>query len=386
MSTPPQKQKDNLFIHQDVLSAISHEGNLGDKLECIHQAMRTQFPFIHRISVAMYDPKTDMLKTFIHSSGGAEPLTNYQTKLADSDSLMETLEKGLPRVVNDISIFRDGRREHTKRVAREGYASSYTMPMYSNDQFFGFLFINSYDSAPFSESVLQRIDPYGHLIILTVINDLSVLQNLIAAVKTARDFAHARDGETGAHQDRMSRFARLIARRIANKFQLSDEYIENLFIYSPLHDIGKMTIPDHILLKEGKLTEEEFRIMQTHAKNGLELVNHMLENYNVSDIHHIDMLRNIASLHHEAIDGSGYPEGLMGSDIPIEARIVAAADVFDALTSKRPYKHAWTNDEAFDTLKKLASIKLDRDCVNALVNSRKEVEQIQQQFLEDTVD
>ena len=386
MSTPPQKQKDNLFIHQDVLSAISHEGNLGDKLECIHQAMRTQFPFIHRISVAMYDPKTDMLKTFIHSSGGAEPLTNYQTKLADSSSLMEILEKGLPRVVNDISIFRHGRREHTKRVAREGYASSYTMPMYSNDQFFGFLFINSYDSAPFSESVLQCIDPYGHLIILTVINDLSVLQNLIAAVKTARDFSHARDGETGEHQDRMSRFARLIARRIADKFELSDEYIENLFIYSPLHDIGKMTIPDHILLKEGKLTEEEFRIMQTHAKNGLELVNHMLENFDVSDIHHIDMLRNIASLHHEAIDGSGYPEGLMGSDIPIEARIVAAADVFDALTSKRPYKHAWTNDEAFDTLKKLASIKLDRDCVNALVNSRKEVEQIQQQFLEDTVD
>lgn len=374
-----------MFAHQDVLAAINQNVRLDQKFEYIHRAMGAQFPFIHRIASAVYDPKTDILKTFIHSSGGAEPLNHYQARLADSASLMEILEKGKPRVVNDLGIFHSSRQEHTKKIAAGGYGASYTMPMYNDGKFFGFLFFDSHDTEPFTETVLQRLDPYGHLISLVIINELGTIENLLASVKVARDFCHTRDDETGAHQDRMSRYARLIARKISDKFGLSDEQIERIFIYSPLHDIGKLGIPDRILFKPDKLTEEEFEVMKSHTKIGRELVDCMLDHFSFSGNHQTDILKNIAEFHHEAVDGSGYPEGRVAADIPIEARIVAVADVFDALTSARPYKEAWDIDKAFDTLNKLAGIKLDGDCVDALVCSREEVEQIQQQFLEDSI-
>ena len=97
-------------------------------------------------------------------------------------------------------------------------------------------------------------------------------------------------------------------------------------------------------------------------------------------------MRNIAEYHHEAVNGTGYPYGKTSKDIPLEARIVAVADVFDALTSRRPYKEAWSNDEAFASLQQLADQKLDHDCVKALIEHREEVEQIQQRFKEDYYD
>jgi HD-GYP domain-containing protein (c-di-GMP phosphodiesterase class II) len=201
-------------------------------------------------------------------------------------------------------------------------------------------------------------------------------------VRTAREMMHARDDETGSHLDRMARYARLIALAIADKYGLSDEYIEQIFIFAPLHDIGKIGIPDRVLLKPGKLDDAERALMMTHAQRGRELIDQMLGNFELGDTPHIDILRNIAELHHESVDGSGYPHGIRGADIPIEARIVAVADVFDALTSRRPYKPAWSIDEALAALQRLAGFKLDTDCVAALIEHRDKVEEIQAQFRE----
>ena len=233
--------------------------------------------------------------------------------------------------------------------------------------------------------MLRQIDPYGHLIALTIIHDLSTMQTLMSTIKTARDMAHLRDDETGAHQDRMSRYARLIARKIAALHNLSDERIEKIFIFSVLHDIGKIGMPDYILLKRGKLSSEEFTEMKAHTSKGRQIVDQMVANFGLDTLPDIDILRNIAELHHETMDGSGYPHGRSGDQIPVEARITAVADIFDALTSQRPYKKAWSNDEAFDMLRQLSGVKLDPDCVNALIDGRQEVEQIQQRFREDIV-
>ncbi len=242
-----------------------------------------------------------------------------------------------------------------------------------------------YDSDCFGEEVLRQIDPFGHLIALTIISDLVAMHILLATVKTARDLVHARDGETGAHLDRMSRFARVIALGVAGKYGLSDEYIEKIFIFSPLHDIGKIAIPDRVLLKPGRLDPEEQALMRTHTLRGREIIDRMLQHFDLAQMQGNDILRNIALFHHEAVDGSGYPEGRAGEAIPIEARIVAVADIFDALTSRRPYKPAWSNDEAFALLRKLSGTKLDSGCVEALIDSRGEVEEIQQRFQENTV-
>ncbi|MBZ0092531.1 MAG: HD domain-containing protein, partial [Sulfuricellaceae bacterium] len=141
---------------------------------------------------------------------------------------------------------------------------------------------------------------------------------------------------------------------------------------------------DSILLKPAKLTEDEFETMKTHTRKGGEIIDMMLNNFALDSFPHTDILRNIALHHHEAVNGSGYG-GLTDAEIPIEAKIVAVADVFDALTSVRPYKEAWSNDKAFEFLHAMAGSKFDSDCVAALANCRAEVEMIQEKFREDRI-
>lgn len=373
-----------LFSHTDTLDALNRNQPLSDKLRFIHDLICNRYPSIERLAVAVYDPKTDLLKTFIHSSDEERPLSHYQARLSDSRSLCEIVEVGRPRVVNDLTIFQQSGKEHSQYILSQGFEASYTLPMYHSEKLFGFLFFNSSEKGIFNDEVLHYLDLFGHLLSLTVAQELNQLRTLQAAVATARDLTHHRDNETGGHLDRMSRYARLIAETLAPKHGFSDEYVERIFLFSPLHDIGKIAIPDDILLKPGILTEQEYELMKSHAVKGREIIDDMLKHFGVAALDHCDVLRNIAQYHHEKMNGMGYPEGLQGEDIPIEARIISVADIFDALTSKRPYKDAWSNEQAFDLLERLSGNTLDSDCVNALLDHREEVEQIQLQFREDT--
>ena len=160
--------------------------------------------------------------------------------------------------------------------------------------------------------------------------------------------AEFRDNETGFHVIRMSHHARLIA-LAAN---CGEEWADLLFNAAPMHDVGKIGIPDHILLKPGRLDPEEWEIMKSHSTIGAEIIG--------SDQSELMRLsRVIAEAHHEKWDGSGYPHGLRGEDIPLAARIVAIADVFDALTSERPYKKAWSVEEAVAFIKKESASHFD---------------------------
>jgi len=371
------------FPHEDALAGLNENTTLRDKLNTAHRAVQAKFPFIARIAATLYDPETQVLKTYIHSSGQDNPLENYQTLIDNAPSLKKILAAGRPRVINNMLTFENGQREHTVRLGRQGYAASYTLPFYHNGVFLGFVFFNSYQADVFSESVLAEIDLYAHLIAMMIINELSSIKILGAALRTTSQITHMRDPETGSHLDRMSRYSRLIAMEMSKKHKLSDDYIEHLFMFAPLHDIGKIGIPDSILLKPAPLDRGEREIMKSHTRIGREIIDNLLENFMLEDITHVDVMRNIAEYHHEAVNGTGYPEGRQGDAIPLEARIVAVADVFDALTSKRPYKQAWPNDRAFDTLHKLAGHSLDRECVEALKSRRIEVEEIQRQFRED---
>jgi HD-GYP domain-containing protein (c-di-GMP phosphodiesterase class II) len=147
----------------------------------------------------------------------------------------------------------------------------------------------------------------------------------------------------------------------------------------------KISIPDSVLLKPGKLTPEEFEVMKEHAQRGREIIEALLEDFSLDSVKHIDILKNIAQYHQEAFDESGYPQGLTKEQIPIETRIVAVADIFDALTSACPYKEAWTNDRTFEKIQDMASTKLDEEYVAALLKNREEVELIQEQFKENSI-
>lgn len=372
-----------LYSHQDTLEQLNGSAPLPDKLRFVHRILKQRLDFIERIAIAIYDPKTDLLKTFIHSSGGGEPLSHYQARLAESRSLQEIIEVGRPRVVNDLTIFEENDKTHSQRIQAQGYAASYTLPMYRHGVFFGFIFFNASRSGVFDEETLHYLDLFGRLLSLSVIDELQQFTTLQAAVNTARDITHHRDNETGTHLDRMSRYSRLIAEQLAARYGFSDEYVEQIFLFSPLHDIGKIAIPDNILLKQGKLDAQEYAVMKTHTLRGREIIEEMLRHFGLQGLERGAMLRNITEYHHECINGLGYPQGLMGEEIPIEARIIAVADIFDALTSRRPYKAAWSNEDAFALLREMAGKQLDPDCVAAFLGQSAQVEEIQRQFSED---
>ncbi len=375
--------EDAIFSYDSDLRGVTDKAPLSDKVNYLHQVIRARHPSIQRIAIALYDEKSDLLTTYLHSSLDANPLSRYQHPLSQAASLRAVREDGRPRVVNDLSIFAAGTNEHSRRIDEAGYQASYTLPMFRDGRFFGFTFFNADRKGAFSDETLHSLDLFGHLLSLMVIAELESMRTLVAAVQTARDITHHRDNETGSHLDRMSRYVRLITRTLAPKYGFDDEFIEQLFLFSPLHDIGKIAIPDNILLKPARLTEAERATMQTHTTKGREIIDTLLENFGLDGFYRIDILRNIAEYHHEEMSGGGYPNGLSGDDIPIESRIVAVADIFDALTSERPYKRAWSNEEAFDALCRMAGNQLDRECVEALLENREQVEGIQAQFAED---
>jgi putative two-component system response regulator len=183
--------------------------------------------------------------------------------------------------------------------------------------------------------------------------------------------AEFRDPETGAHILRMAHFSQLIARELGMSVADQDLLLEA----APMHDIGKVGVADKIMLKPGKLDEQEFAIMKGHAMIGYELLKG-------SSSKVLQAGAEIAKGHHEKFDGSGYPDGIKGADIPIFSRIVAVADVFDALTSERPYKKAWEIEAAVDFLNNGAGSHFDPDCVKAFLNAWEDVMAVREQYKE----
>jgi putative two-component system response regulator len=178
-----------------------------------------------------------------------------------------------------------------------------------------------------------------------------------------------RDEETSAHVERMSRYAALIARAMG----WDEEDCELLRIAAPMHDVGKVSIPDGILFKPGKLSIAEFEVIKTHAERGAEILGK-------SDNPLLVLASLVARTHHEQWDGLGYPFGLAGEEIPLAGRIAAVADVFDALVSRRVYKPAFPMPQALDVLKKGRGAHFDGDVVDAFLASMDEVMEIRRRY------
>src|SRR4051812_47475076 len=178
-----------------------------------------------------------------------------------------------------------------------------------------------------------------------------------------------RDKQTGNHLQRMARYSALIAHNLG----LGNDTTHVMEVAAPMHDIGKIGIADSILLKPGPLSPSEIDVMRTHPRIGYDILKGSPSKY-------LSMGAIIALGHHEKFDGTGYPNGLHAEDIPLVARVVAVADVFDALVSERPYKHAWNLDEGIDFLKGQRGKHFDSSCVDAFLADRAKVQAINEEF------
>ncbi|MCK5191492.1 MAG: two-component system response regulator [Methylococcales bacterium] len=183
--------------------------------------------------------------------------------------------------------------------------------------------------------------------------------------------AEYKDNQTGLHVIRMSHYSRLIATHL----NANEAWVELLFNAAPMHDIGKIGISDDKLLKPGKLDDEEWEVMRRHPEFGSEILGD-------NDSELLQMAKEIALNHHEKWDGSGYPQGLKGENIPLTARIIAIADVFDALTTKRPYKNAWPVERAISFIDEKSGSHFDPELVIAFHKALPEILKIKAQYAE----
>ena len=349
-----------------------NNGSLGERIQAVHERLLRAIPQVDRIACVLYDPGTDLLKTFVSSTRHGVPMDGYEFRLA---------ETGECRVIDDIPAAVNPDSPHSKWLLDQGYRSSFTMPMHDKGEFMGLMFFNARQAAAFNAEAQRDAMLHGNLMTMTIAAEKDVVRGILRSVELIGELARQRDFETGPHLDRMAHYSRLIAVSVAEHYGLSDEKIEHIFLFAPLHDIGKIGISDGILMKPGPLDAAERQSMQKHVRLGVDLARKVLDKMDARGLADSLTMTNIIAGHHEMMDGSGYPDGLRGEQIPVEARIVAVADVFDALTSRRPYKEPWPVAAAVVELRRMLDAgKLDARCVYGLEAGLAQIDTIRRRY------
>lgn len=207
---------------------------------------------------------------------------------------------------------------------------------------------------------------------------ITALQNSI--IYALADLVESRDQSTGEHVKNTAEYTKIIMNEMIKEGIYTDlltpQFVSDVYHSAPLHDVGKISISDNFLNKPGKLTPEEFTVMKTHSKEGAMIIDKVMSNLPEQDAGYLKEAKNLAMYHHERWDGTGYPMGLKGEEIPLSARIMAVADVFDALISERSYKKAFPFDEAIKIIKESSGTHFDPKVAQAFLNALEEVRKI----------
>lgn len=366
-------------------AANPQSATLTQRLQLLHARLLETVPDVERIACALYDQDEDLLKTFINSTRAGSAITGYEYKLSDSQALSAMAASGEFRVLDNIEHAMQSNTAHASWLRDQGYRSSFTVPIYDGGSLTGFVFFDSLHPTAFTAPVQRDLVLYTNLISMAIASELSALRAVLNATRVAREMAEVRDFETGAHLERMARYSRVIAQTVAPGAGMDDEFVEHVYMFSALHDIGKVGVPDKVLLKPGKLNSDERAIIETHVDKGVRIIDRIIGIGAREHLPDSTVLRNIVHCHHEYLDGSGYPRQLTGGQIPLEARIVTVADIFDALTAARPYKTVWTPEEALQELDRMVQAgKLDPVCVQALHDNPAQLRAIRERYQDES--
>lgn len=272
-----------------------------------------------------------------------------------------------------IADIQDKVKQHTNIFSQDNVYRISCQDIYNNSRSYGKIFLlnDITGSYNYTERLKNEIEK----------KTLAISKIQHSVIASFANMVEARDGITGQHVKRTSSYVAIIAKALQQKENyhnlLTDDYVELIIDAAPLHDIGKISIPDAIITKPGKLTEEEFKTIQSHCETGVQIINETLSE--VESSAYLNVAKNMAHYHHEKWNGTGYPSGLLGKDIPLCARIMAIADVYDALRSERSYKKAFSKEEALTIIIKDSGIHFDPDIVDVFVENIHKIEAITEQ-------
>ena len=245
----------------ETATLIEHSHTLNGRLADLHDRLLATMPTVDRIACALYDATEDTLKTFINSTRAGQAIDGYEYKLSASVSLSALARSGEFRVLDDIAGAIKSSTAHASWLRKQGYQSSFTVPIYDQGSLLGFIFFDSMQRGAFTPEVQRDLVLYCSLISMSISNDVAAIRTVVESVRVARQLTEMRDFETGKHLERMARYSRVIARFLAPSIGLTDEFVEHVYLFAPLHDIGKIGVTDLILLKTDRFDSEDRRIM-----------------------------------------------------------------------------------------------------------------------------
>ncbi|MDY6968851.1 MAG: response regulator [Spirochaetota bacterium] len=397
------KYVDQVKHINEIISMLNQGKNTEEIFRTLNITLKKIIPF-NRLALTIIDD--DMIVTKIVESDRNIYLDKGDKILLKKSSLYEAFTKKEVLIVDDLHDYqsRNPESRNTKLLIKEGMRSSLALPLIINDVVRGFLLFASIkpnfflrEHIIFLESIvgqisfsIQRGELSAELEMYTQKLEILVKARADEILKTQKTtifalskLAEVRDPETGEHLERIRRYSVLIAqiyKYTSNNFEITNQYLRDIYDSSILHDIGKVGIHDSILLKEGPLTPEEFNIMRSHTTIGYNALRSSSKDLGENSF--LDMAMEVVHCHHERWDGTGYPKGLKSKEIPLSARIVAISDVYDALTSRRPYKEALSHEEAIKIMKE-ENNHFDPELFKIFCDNSEEFNRIRKEFRAD---
>jgi response regulator RpfG family c-di-GMP phosphodiesterase len=389
----------------NIISLLNKGNNTEEIFSHLSMSLKNIIP-INRLSLWQIDRSNDKvtIKT-IHSDKKINDNKEYDQEI--ELSLINDPKFTSTLIINDMdgNNLPDNGLSHIKKIILgKGIRSMMLLPLSINNKIIGYLNLSSITPGFFREEHIVFMESIAGHIALSIqrggyLDDLEIhtkkLQHLVELrtneiLKTQRTtifalskLAEVRDRETGEHLERIRRYSILTAqiyKYTNNKNNISNMFLRDLYDSSILHDIGKVGIPDMILRKEGPLDREEFEIIKNHIHIGYNALKSASKDLGENSF--LKMAMDIILYHHEHWDGTGYPEGLKGEDIPLSARIVTISDIYDALVSERPYKGAYLHEEAIKIMKEHESY-FDPDLFKIFIDNAPEYDLIKKQFIDE---
>ncbi|AJA48897.1 cyclic di-GMP phosphodiesterase response regulator RpfG [Clostridium pasteurianum DSM 525 = ATCC 6013] len=352
----------------NIIEDLSKNVPFSNILDKIFNSFSEYVPYTY-IGVALIEDNNKLIRaSYAASTKEQENLVKRMIGLKaeiDSTSLGKLLKDNKARLINDLEEYVKGKnvREYNKILLEEGVKASITFPLINHNQPVGIIFFSSNKKDVYKKEHIQFLKIVANSIMLSLEEDILMEDMVISSTLALAVLTEERDPETGEHLNRMKIYSRMLTECLSKEDKYKDiidmTYINSIERFSPLHDIGKVAIRDDILLKPGKLTEEEFEIMKTHTTYGGKVLRLADENLKKRGRSIFTLGIEIAEGHHEWWNGTGYPQGKKCEEIPLSARIVAIADVLDALTSKRPYKKAFSFEDSIEIIAKDAGTHFD---------------------------